>query len=110
MVYLYTTPLYNGAAKKSRNKEAEIPVEPNTWMAFKQLNTLPNGGVTVQTFDDQLLSVQPGGQWETRALKQPDGTPTQGQYEVGTLNGGVLAFNPNQNHKPFVYPCVVTVV
>lgn len=106
VVYLHTTPLYPNTHQHHHPKKSKdlLPVKPDEWVCFKQINKLDSGGVTVQTVDDQLLSVQPGGQWETRPLG------THGQYEVATLQGGVILFNPNGNAEPFVYPCLLSVV
>lgn len=108
VVYLHTTPLYpeSHAHTHTPKKAKELlpNVKPDVWYCFKQINTLDTGGVTVQTVDDQLLSVQPGGQWETRPLG------THGQYEVATLNGSTIVFNPGGNVMPWVYPCITSVV
>ena len=89
--FLYNTPLYSG--------------KPGLWILMKDLIKQPDGTVTVLGFNDQVLSVQPGGAWHWAPLG------TAGQYEKATQNGAMLVFNPSdQTSQPFAYPFITSEV
>ncbi len=66
-----------------------------------QLLAQPNGQFTVGLTDGTVLSCQPDGSFQTR----PAGTA--GPYELCTVNGGYLTFNPNG--VPFTFAFVASV-
>ena len=74
-----------------------------SWVMVKRLIKQPDGTVTVEGFNDLILSVQPSGAWEWRPLG------TAGQYEKATLNGSVIVFDPS-SQAPFAYPILSSVV
>jgi len=71
---------------------------PLTPMKLAQtLNQQSNGQFTVSLADGKVLSCQPDGHFETR----PAGTA--GAYELCTVNGGYLTFNPAGTPYTFAY-------
>ena len=89
--FIYSMPLYSG--------------KTGTWILMKDLLKQPDGTVTVQGFNDQILSVHPSGSWSWAPLG------TAGQYEKATQNGAMLVFNPSdQTSQPFAYPFITSVV
>lgn len=60
-----------------------------------------NGQFTVGLIDGQVLSCQPDGTFQTRP------TGTNGPYELCTVNGSFLTYNPAGT--PFTFAYVATV-
>lgn len=56
-----------------------------------------NGQFTVSLPNGDVLSCQPDGSFQTRP------TGTAGVYELCTVNGGYLTFNPDGNPRVFCY-------
>lgn len=69
--------------------------------AASQLLAQDNGQFTVSLTNGEVLSCQPDGSFQTR---QPG---TAGPYELCTVNGGYLTFNPAGT--PFVFSYVASV-
>ena len=59
-----------------------------------------NGKVTIANADGTVVSVQPDGSIESR----PAGTA--GDYEVATLNGLTVAYQPVNNGPTFLFSLV----
>lgn len=68
--------------------------------AANQLLAQPNGQFTVSLMNGEVLSCQPDGSLQTR----PAGTA--GPWELCTVNGGYLTFNPAGT--PFTFAFVAS--
>ena len=89
--FIFNAPLYSG--------------KPGSWILMKDLLKQPDGTVTVQGFNDKILSVQPGGAWHWVPLG------TAGNFEKATLNGSMIVYNPSdRTSQPFAYPFIQSVV
>jgi hypothetical protein len=60
----------------------------------------PNGKVTLSNPDGTVISVQPGGEIESREAG------TNGVYELATLNGLTAIYQPDSNGPQFVFSLV----
>jgi hypothetical protein len=60
------------------------------------LNQVDGNRYTVSTADGSVLSVQPNGDYQTRAAG------TTGEYEVGERDGNLLIFTPGGNVWPVI--------
>ncbi|TAK81831.1 MAG: hypothetical protein EPO09_21835 [Aquabacterium sp.] len=87
--FILNAPIYSGKA--------------GIWVMVKSLHKQDDSTVTVEGFNDLILSVQPSGIWEWRPLG------TAGNYERATLNGSIIVFDPS-TQAPFAYPILSSVV